>query len=162
MHRLNVLAMCCAGALFAFVMAFHVATFFAINPLMAWPWYVFVIPGLPVALCVVALCVNMHAQRLHPTGGGDLNRAPRWMNGITTGWLVYYLATMGFYMASVPGNLEISAGHYAIVNHGHLVRTLSADEYDGLIVLRMRMTSGLFLLVFWLMFAYFASVFQRR
>lgn len=67
---------------------------------------------------------------------------PVWLTIIALGGFLYAFVNMVFLMPSQPGVADIQNGQYVLHNHGHLIRTLTAQEYHHIQATVVRGFSG--------------------
>lgn len=81
---------------------------------------------------------------------------PRWVAVIGAGLFVYSMVNfLLFALHSAGGNPVLQQGKYLLMNHGKLIREVTASEYAALRTNELRGFSGHWLLFYFVPAAYF-------
>ncbi len=107
----------------------HVVTFWGIDPTVAYPWL-----WALHAAAIGGIGAMVLAARNRYAGGAvtfPLPGVPRWGSTLLTVAFVYAIVNFGLFMIfhGTRGAPHVRDGVYVLTNHGHLVRTLTAEQY---------------------------------
>ena len=70
-------------------------------------------------------------KRMNPFGFFKIifKQTPAWLSIIAIGCFFYAIINFMLFMTSQPGVPDIKDGQYILQNHGHLIKTLTEQEY---------------------------------
>jgi len=80
---------------------------------------------------------------------------PDWVVMIGLCLFAYTIANFVLFLLAVPGNPEIQEGKFLLVNHGRVLRELTADEYAALRTQHIRGFSGHWMFFYFVPAVYF-------
>jgi hypothetical protein len=144
--------------------AANVSTFFGVEPMHRWTYIWLLHLGVFVVLIPAGSSQNNHGHQRVFRWRDVFGGVPAWMRWMTV-WLVIYAPVSALAFVIVCGGggpSQAPDGTYAMMSHGRILRTLTADEYHRASGYEFRFMSSWWIMFYSISLALLVSAMNRQ